>query len=67
MARRHSADGADALVAGLVAERVVDLLQAVEVEHHDAEGRARARAARDLALEVLVERAVVAEPGEAVG
>ena len=48
-------------------ERVVDLLQAVEVEHHDAEVRAGAVAAGELALEVLVERAVVAEPGEAVG
>ena len=50
------AEGAEARVAGLVAERVVDLLQAVEIEHHDAEARARARTAGELALEVLVER-----------
>ncbi len=61
------ADRADALVAGLVAERVVDLLQPVEIEHHEAEAGAGARAARDLALEILVERTVVAEAGEAVG
>ena len=54
--------GTEARVAGLVAERVVDLLQAVEIEHHDAEARAGASAAGELALEVLVERTMVSEP-----
>ena len=58
--------GADPRVAGLVAERVVDLLQAVEVEHDDAEVGAGPSAAGD-SFEVLVERAMVAEAGEAVG
>ena len=61
------AQGAEARVAGLVAERVVDLLQTVEVEHHDAEARARASTARELALEVLVEGTMVAEASEVVG
>ena len=50
-----------------MAERVVDLLQPVEVEHDDAEAGAGACAARDLASQVFVEGAVVPEPGEAVG
>jgi hypothetical protein len=44
------AEGAEADVAGLVAKRVVDLLEAVEVDHHDAEAGSRASTARDLTL-----------------
>ena len=49
-----------------MAERVIDLFQTVEVEHYDAEARARASTSRDLALKVLVERTVVAEAREVV-
>ena len=63
----HSATAANAVVTGMVPERVVDLFQAVEVEHHNAEEGARAGAAHDLAVEVLVERTMVPEPGETVG
>jgi hypothetical protein len=68
-ANRHAqalGDGANPLVAGLMPERIVDLLQPVDVEHDDAEARPRPRVPLKLPLQVLVEGPVVAEPGEAV-
>ncbi len=56
-----------ALVAGLVAVLVVDGLEVVEVDEHERERRRGAADALELAREVLVERAVVAQPGERVG
>ena len=50
-------------VALLVAERVVQLLEAVEVEQADAEPAA----APELSLQPLLEPAPVAQPGERVG
>ena len=52
---------AQQLVAGVVAEAVVDRLEAVEVEREHREGLAVPRVARDLVAEALVERAPVGE------
>ncbi len=54
---------AQLLIAGLVAHRVVDAAEVVEVEHDQPEGRA----VSDGALELVLERRVVQEPGQAVG
>ena len=64
-ARRHERRGdlAQQPVAGLVAERVVDRLELVEVEHHEAERVAPAT----MALEPVLERAVVEQAGQVVG
>ncbi len=53
-------------VAGDVAEAVVDLLEPVEVEHHDRARRAAAPSDRDLAGELVGEPAAVEEAGERV-
>ena len=50
-------------VAGLVAQRVVDALELVEVQHDEAERLA----AGDAALEPVLERAVVEQAGQVVG
>ncbi len=55
-----------ALVAGLVAAGVVDRLEVVEVDQHERERRVGAADALELAREVFVERAVVAQAGERV-
>ena len=57
---------ADEIVAGRVAERVVDVLEAVEVEI--VERRARAAAARlgECAVEAVVEERAVGEAGQRV-
>jgi hypothetical protein len=47
-----------------VTVRVVDALEAVDVDHGEGGGLAVAGAALDLALEVLFEAAPVREPGE---
>ena len=52
-------------VAGVVAERVVELLEAVEVDHRDRERRVAV--APSSAVEPLVEQAAVREPGQLVG
>ena len=52
-------------VAGVVAERVVELLEAVEVDHRDRQRRVVAAA--ELAVEALVEEPAVREPGQLVG
>ena len=54
------------LVAGEVPERVVDLLEAVEVEHDERRPLVVAPAARELGGEVLLEAAPVPEPGQRV-
>src|SRR6185436_4930518 len=56
-------DPAQELIAGLVAEVVVDVPEVVEVEHDQAERLPVA----DAPLEPLLERAVVEQPGEVVG
>ena len=55
------------VVADGVAEDVVDLLEVVDVDHHDRHVRVLCRGQRQLAAEALVEVAVVVEPGERVG
>ena len=55
-------DGADALVADGMAEALVRLLEAVEVEHDEADA-----ALRERVREVVVERAPVAQAGERIG
>ena len=63
----HLADAFDVAVARLVALRVVDLLQPVEVERHQREDRARRGAAVDLRPEVVMEGAMVPEARQVVG
>ena len=58
---QRAADGADDLVAGLVAARVVDVLEAVEVEQEDRALAAVARGVGDVLGELLVEAAAVEE------
>src|SRR5581483_4915157 len=60
-------DGPDVRVPGLVSLNVVDLLQPIEVEREEREGRAVGVAPFDHRREVVLERAVVRETGEAVG
>ena len=57
---------ADALVAGLVAVRVVVRLEIVEIDQHQGQRQARARGVLQLAREILVEHAVVAQAGERI-
>jgi hypothetical protein len=54
----------DQLVARLVAERVVDPLDALEIEHHDRARRAGAAPARDVLHERLVDGTPVEQPRE---
>ena len=54
------------LVAGAVAERVVDRLEAVEVDEVDRERRVVAPAARDRAIELGQEHVAVGQAGQAV-
>ncbi len=54
------------LVADEMAERVVDDLEAVEVEEEDGARRRRARAAADGVLEAVLEEHPVRQPGERV-
>ena len=55
------------VVADGVPEDVVDLLEVVDVDHHDRHVRVLGRGKRQLAPEALVEVAVVVETGERVG
>ena len=57
-------DQSEQLVAGVVTERVVDLLEAVEVDDHHGD---RARGHLDQPVEPLEEAATVGERGELVG
>jgi len=60
-------DRFNVLVARLMALDVVDLLEAVEVEREQRERRPAGVALLDRLGEVILERAVVPESGEAVG
>ena len=55
------------LVADAVAVHVVDLLEVVEVEHHERDGVVLRRRAHELLAHAVVKRAVVVEAGERVG
>ena len=61
------ADLAQHLVARVMAERVVELLEAVEVDEQQRELVAVSRARRDRRVEPVDEVAAVAEPGQVVG
>ena len=54
-------------VAVGVPERVVDVLEAVEVEAEDGDGEPAAASARERELELLVEKAPVGKLGQLVG
>ena len=55
----RAGDRDEELVARVVAEAVVDVLEAVEVEERDADGRLRALAARDRLAEPVDEQQAV--------
>lgn len=55
------------VVADGVPEDVVDLLEVVDIDHHDRDVLVLGRRARQLAAEPLVEVAMVVEPGQRVG
>ena len=55
------------IVAGLVAVHVVDALEVIDVEQHQADVIAAARGPLELLPERRVERAAVGQPGQAVG
>jgi hypothetical protein len=59
-------DAAQQLVAGVVAERVVDHLEAVEVEQEDGRRRAAAAHARERAREAVAEQLAIRQPGQRV-
>ena len=59
-------DLVEELVADTVAVDVVDLLEVVEVEHHDGDGVVRRRRVQERLPQAVVERAVVVETGERV-
>ena len=54
------------LVAGRVAERVVDLLEAVEIDQHQREALAVAALARERVLDAVAQQHAVGEAGERV-
>ena len=60
------AELAQDLVAGAMAETIVDALEAVDVEIDDAERRKRATRARALELDRAFEAAPVEQPGQTV-
>ena len=60
------ADLLDELVAGIVAERVVDLLEAVEIEHEQGDLLARAAVAGQRLAQAVFEQGAVGEAGELV-
>ena len=60
------ADFLDELVAGIVAERVVDLLEAVEIEHQQGDLLARAAIAGQRLGEAVLEQGAVGEAGQLV-
>ena len=62
----HAGDGDEHPVAGRVALRVVDLLELVEVDEHERDRRLPRRRLLEDRLEVLVERAAVAEERQRV-
>ena len=63
---QRGADRGEQPVADRMAVEVVDALELVDVEHRERGVLAVARAALDLALELLLEAAAVRQPGERV-
>ena len=54
------------VVAGLVAEQIVDRLEAVEVENADGEGRRVLGPIADQAVDLVEEAAMIAKPGQRI-
>ena len=67
VAQQEHRDLAQDAVAGLVPERVVDRLEAIDVDEHDRQRRLVAAVALQLAADDLVEEAAVARAGQRVG
>ena len=65
--RENAADVPDRAITRLVPFGVIDQLERVEVEHHEAEVPAVAAPVRQRPHQVLLEGPVVADPGQAVG
>lgn len=63
---RGLGDGDEDLVAGIMAERVVDALEMVDIEHDDRERLLLAARASDLGADYFGQPAAIAEPGERV-
>src|SRR5665213_4179712 len=63
---QHIADGGQRAITGLMPVVVVDLLQAVEVEHYEGERRLRPERGSQLAVQPLVEVAPDVQAGESV-
>ncbi len=63
---QHAREELQRLVAGRMAEAVVQLLEAVEVAEHEPERALVARGARHLAVEPHDERAPVEEPRQRI-
>ena len=63
---RRSADDLQDVVAGGVAERVVDLLEAVEVHQHDGDAAALALGGQQRLLDAVVEEDAVRQLGQRV-
>ncbi len=60
-------DGADDLVAGLMAEAVVDRLEVVDVGDHERDARTRQVCTCELALESFVQAPAIREAGQRIG
>src|SRR5207244_6101874 len=64
---QHIADRAQRPIAHLVPVGVVELLEAIEIEHDDADGGLGLRRARQSLLEPLIERAAIRQPRQRIG
>ena len=60
-------DGLEHFVAGLVAVRVVDLLEVIEVDEEDGQGALEFEGADELVVEKVVEAGAVGQAGEGIG
>src|SRR5947209_1034461 len=58
--------GFDQPITGLVTEGIVDLLEAIEIEIEQGEGRARTGSSPDLGINILVEQRPIGKTGEKV-
>ena len=63
---QHGAEAAEDAIAVGMATRVVDRLEVVDVDEKERQRDVVAQGGRDLPIELLVEGAVVAQPGERV-
>ena len=57
----------DRPIAHLVTVGVVEFLEAIEIEHHDADAGLGLRRARQPGLELPIERAPIGQPGQRIG